>query len=32
VGRYNAQSLVRDLLPPLQRYGQLIERDLASVV
>ncbi len=32
VGRYDAESLVRDLLPPLQRCGNLIEQDLANVV
>jgi IclR family transcriptional regulator, pca regulon regulatory protein len=32
VGRYDAESLVRDLLPALKRYQLLIERDLANVV
>ena len=32
VGRHDADSVRRELLPPLQRYAALIERDLANVV
>jgi IclR family pca regulon transcriptional regulator len=32
VGRYSAESLRGELLPPLQRYAAMIERDLANVV
>lgn len=32
VGRHDAESVRRELLPPLQRYAALIERDLENVV
>lgn len=32
VGRHDAESVRRELLPPLQRHAALIERDLANVV
>jgi IclR family transcriptional regulator, pca regulon regulatory protein len=31
VGRHSAESMERDLLPPLRRTALLIERDLANV-
>jgi IclR family transcriptional regulator, pca regulon regulatory protein len=32
VGRHTVESVRSDLLPPLQRYAALIERDMANVV